>query len=74
MADREILFRFVKQFVGARLTVRDQQACDARLLAVFMAAVLLILLLAMRTPTVTPEPNVRWLRRVRAALEQMGSG
>ena len=70
----EILFRFVKQFVGARLTVRDRRACDARLLTVFMAAVLIMILQPTPVPSAFAEPSVRWLRRVRAALEQMGSG
>lgn len=70
----EILFRFVKRFVGSRLTLRHRRACDARLLTVFMAAVLLLILFPQLGSSTFAEPNVRWLRRVRAALEQMGSG
>lgn len=70
----EILSRFVKQFVGARLTLRDRQACNARLLAVFMAAVLLLILPPEPTSATFAKPNGRWLRPVRAALGQTGSG
>ena len=67
----EILFRFVKQFVGARLTIRNQQAANSRLIAAFMVALLLLLLYRESASTAALEPTVRWLRRVRAAVEAM---
>ena len=65
----ELLFRFVKSHLGRTVTVWDETACVDRLLALFLAALLVNVLTGV-VGRHGREPRARGLRMLQAAIER----